>query len=94
MSEQRFKLSEIYSNRIIDTGNCINNGTHCRLYDLKECVELLNEQQSTISALKEEIEKLNLVIDNIYDSYQNYFGMSLRNSEWLEELDIDGDKDE
>ena len=53
MSEKRFKLSEIYSNQIIDTGNCVNNGTHCRLYDLKECVDLLNEQQATISALKD-----------------------------------------
>ena len=53
MSEKRFKLSEIYSNQIIDTENCINKGTHCRLYDLKECVELLNEQQNIIEQKNE-----------------------------------------
>ena len=44
MSEsKRFKLSEIYSNTIMDTENCINNGSHCRIYDIEEVVDLLNK---------------------------------------------------
>ena len=44
MSEsKRFKLSEIYSNTIMDTENCVNNGSHCRIYDIEEVVDLLNK---------------------------------------------------
>ena len=69
MSEKRFKLSEIYNNQIIDTGNCINNGTHCRLYDLKECVDLLNELSEENEQLREELNNLKKDETMLYHYY-------------------------
>ena len=63
MSEKRFKLDsglyEIYD--------------YDKLMTLKEVADLLNEQQATISALKEENEQLRKELKEIKENPINYF---------------------
>ena len=71
-----------------------DNGIKLCLCDI---VDLLNSFSDVILAydkriaeLKRENEQLRQAIDNIYDSYESYYGMSLRNADWLiDESDSD-----
>ena len=74
MSEKRFVYEEEpyhfpIKKRIRDTQN---NETY--IYDLRECCELLNEQQATIQSLKEDNEQLKkeykIAIDEMVTDYK------------------------
>ena len=67
MTEKRFVYEEEHYNfpikkRIRDAQN---NETH----DLKECCDIMNEQQITIEELQQKYDKLCIEIANIYSKY-------------------------
>lgn len=66
MSEKRFELSEIYSNTIMDTENCVNNGSHCRMYDIEEVVDLLNKMSEENEQLRKQILNYEKLLSNSY----------------------------